>query len=504
VASLLRYRVVVVAATVVGALAGYTIADQFPVRYQAEAVLILSDPGGPTVLGGGQTLGSTEREVHLAKQADIMTSRLVLERALELLGSDQSLPEVRDELDVQPAADLASVSITATVADPGSAAALVNAVGTAYQQVTQERVAADAQRALASLERLQSRLQASLDASAPAPDGQLTPRQQQLAGQIADLQQRVQDITTQAELYASGVEYFEQADAPTSPSQPRPKLAAVLGGLLGLLAAGAWAWWTAARHQRAEGRGDPARILEAPMLGEVPRLRAPDTEVSGTLTPLDPAVEDAYHLIVASIEHELAGVGGRSIAVTAARPDDGKTSAVLGIAQAASRENSNVLMIDADARTPHLTERVGQARRSSRNSRKLSTWRHEPDGTRDYSVRLVSTDSGMVLPVEPDALDSSVLVSDRGIDVRDALRSIGESFDLVLIDAPALLASSNALTVAGHADGVVLVVPHRLRLSDLRDARDRLAFVKAPLLGYVYVRPPGLGARLRRASAGSE
>jgi Mrp family chromosome partitioning ATPase len=69
------------------------------------------------------------------------------------------------------------------------------------------------------------------------------------------------------------------------------------------------------------------------------------------------------------------------------------------------------------------------------------------------------------------------------------MRSIGEMFDLVLIDAPALLASSNALGVAGQADGVVLLVPHRVALSDLRDVRDRLAFVKTPLLGYVYVRP---------------
>ena len=68
-------------------------------------------------------------------------------------------------------------------------------------------------------------------------------------------------------------------------------------------------------------------------------------------------------------------------------------------------------------------------------------------------------------------------------------------FDLVLIDTPALLAASDALGVAGQADGIVLVVPHRVLLHDLRDVRDRLAFVKTPLIGYVYLRPPGLGPR---------
>ena len=92
VASLLRYRGIVVTTTLLGALAGYGLAQQTPVRYQANAVLILSDPGGPSVLGGGDSLDSSVREVHLAKQADIMTSSVVLERALALLGSRSVAP----------------------------------------------------------------------------------------------------------------------------------------------------------------------------------------------------------------------------------------------------------------------------------------------------------------------------------------------------------------------------------------------------------------------------
>ena len=140
-ASLLRYREVVVAATLLGAVVGYGLAQQAPVRYQADAVLILSDPGGPSVVGGGDALDSGDREVYLAKQAEIMTSSVVLERAVELLGSGQSPGDVRGELNVQPSADMASISIVATSADPRSAAALANAVGTAYEQVTEERAA---------------------------------------------------------------------------------------------------------------------------------------------------------------------------------------------------------------------------------------------------------------------------------------------------------------------------------------------------------------------------
>ncbi len=496
VASLRRYGGIVVAATLLGAVAGYGIAQLSPVRYQADAVLILSDPGGPSVLGGGSALESSDREVYLAKQADIMTSTVVLERALELLGSRESPSDVRDELHAQPSANMASVSLAATSSDPRSAAALANAVGTAYQQVTEERAAAEAQRAIASLEELRNRYQAALDASPRSADGRLTLRGQQLADQIADVQQREQDITAQAEVYASGVEYFEQAEPPTSPTQPKPKLGAVLGGLLCLLAAAAWAWWAAARDQRAEGREEPARILGAPLLGEVSRLPARQAATGKPVSPPgpDPALDDAYHLVVASMEHELAGVGGNSIAVTSVGPGDSRTSTALQIASAASQENRKILLIDADVRSRRLSERVRLAQvASERNGHKRRVRRGEGDGAPEYIDRLVSTDNGMVLPLPSSPTDPGHPEgSDRGVDVRHAVSSIGEMFDLVLIDAPALLASFDALGVAGEADGVLLVVPHRVALSELRDVRDRLAFVKTPLIGYVYVRPRGL------------
>jgi Mrp family chromosome partitioning ATPase len=500
VASLLRFRVIVVAATLLGAVAGYGLAQLLPVRYQAEASLIPADPGGPSILGGGASLGSSDRQVYLAKQVHIMTSREVLERARESIGSGQSLQEVREALEVQASSDMVSISIVTTGGDARSTAALANAIGTAYEAVTAERAAEEADRAIAGLEKIRKRLQAELDASPESPDSRLTSRQQDLRVRITDLQQREQDITVQAQVFASGVENFERAEQPTSPSQPKPKLAAALGALLGLLGAGGWAWWAAARSQRAEGRGDPGRILGAPLLGEVPRLRSPQPRAGRPATAppfLDPALEDAYHFVVASLQHELAGVGGKSIAVTSVGPGDNKTSTALQIANAASQENRKILLIDADVRARHLSELFGSAKVTPEpNGHGLPVPNGERVGAKEYIYRLVSTDSGMVLPVAPDRTDPwHPSGSYRAVDVRDAVRSIGEMFDLVLIDTPALLASSTALGVARQADGVVLVISHRVLLSQLQDVRQRLTFVKTPLIGYVYVRPRGLGVR---------
>jgi Mrp family chromosome partitioning ATPase len=492
VASLMRYRIIVVAAVLLGGLAGYGIAQLLPVRYETEARLVLADPGGPSILGGGTSLSSSDRQVYLAKQVEIMTSREVLERALKLIRSRQSLNDTRESLNVQQSEDMASISIAATGSTPRSASDLANAVATAYERVTEERAAEQASRGIASIEKLIGRLQARLDASPRPPDGRLTIRQQQLASQIADLQQREQDIAVQAEMYASGVEQFERAEPPTTPSQPKPKLAAALGALLGLLVAGAWAWRSAARNQRVEGRGDPARILGAPLLGEVPRLRPRQGAADSSIPMPDPATADAYHFVVASLEHELAGVGGKSIAMTSVGSGDGKTWTALQIANAALQENRQVLLIDADVRMRQLSELFGG--RGNGQGSLLSNG--QPLSADEYVRRLVSTESGMVLPVQANHADAlHPAGSYHAVDVSHAVRSLGKLFDLVLIDTPAVLVSSNALNVAGQADGVLLVVSHRVSLSRLRDVRERLAFVETPLIGYIYLRPHGLGVR---------
>jgi Mrp family chromosome partitioning ATPase len=492
VASLLQYRLIVVVATLLGAVAGYGVAQQMPVRYESEASLILSDPGGPAWLGGSP-LASSDRGAYLAKQANIMTSSIVLRRVVNSLGGGQSVRELRELLKVRPSADMVGISIVATGPDSRLAASLANAVGIAYQKVAAERASQAAEGAIRSIEKIRAKRQVELDASPTSPGGQLTLRQQQLSDQIVELEQREQDIMEKSALYGDGVELFERAEPPERPTQPKPKLIALLGALLGLLGAGIWAWWAAARNQRAEDRGDPARILGAPLLGEVPASRASVGSAAALPPPLEPSVADAYHVVVASLDHELAGVGGSSVAVTSVGLGDSRTSTTLSIAAAASEENRKVLLIDADERTQRLSELYGRhkvgAKRNGEVPRSQPGERLDAD---EYLRRLVNTGSSMVLPITHNGTDLDYRASSYHVpDVGQALSAVGKLFDLVLIDTAAVLAASDALSVAGQADGIVVLLPHRVLLRNLREIRERFAFVRTPLLGYVYVRPSG-------------
>jgi len=492
VASLRRYGLVVVVGTLLGGIAGFGLARQMPPQYQAEASLVLSDPGGPAFLGS-VTQASTDRTASLAKQANIMTSSIVLDRVVQRLGDGHSVRELRSRLVVRPSADLAAVSIVAKGPDGQSAAALANDVAVAYQDVVAQRASQAAAKAISALAQTRASLQAELDAGPESTGGQLTPRQQQLSEQIVDLDRREEDIREKLALYGSGVELFERADQPVAPTQPKPRLGALLGALVGLLGTGLWAWWAAARNPRTEGSDDPARVLGVPLLGEVPAPRASLRLAGGSRSPtvLTPVVADGHHLVVASLQHQLAGIGGSSVAVTSVGLDDSRTATTLSIATAASEEQSRVLLIDADKQTRRLSEVDGVHRVDA--ERDLHVARLPPGKRRsatEYVGRLVDIGSAMVLPITRNGSDPQYPASYRAPDVRQALSAVGPLFDLVLIDTPPVLAASDALRVAGQADAVVLLVAHRLLLRDLRAVREHLAFSTTPLIGYVYVRPP--------------
>jgi succinoglycan biosynthesis transport protein ExoP len=518
VASLWRYRPVVVAVMVMAAVAGYAASALLPVRYEAEATLILRDPGMPGILGGAsRSIPTVELQAYVSKQAEIMVSSVVLRRALGLVGSQRPLREVRRGLDVQPSKDLASVTIRATAGDAGAAAAMANAVGSAYQQVTAERTSQEVKRAITSLEKAKAKLQAEIDASPKSPNGGPSPQQETLASRLADLDQREQDINTQAAVYTSGVELFERAERPVSPTQPKPKLNALLGALLGLIWAGAWAWWAAARHQRAEMRDDPAPILGAPLLGEVPRFRMRRSLIGKRLpspAASDPVVAEAYHFIVASLEHELSSIGGSSVVVTSPAPGDGKTWTAMNIALAAQQENRQVVLIDGDERTRRLSRLCGVPQSLGEGNRPDATFAGDADADHEEYLQqlvrtIVLTRCGMVLPVPAGGIEPGVRSRFfRTPDFRKALLSIGQLFDFVVIDTPALLPVSDAINIAAQADGIVFVVNHGVLLSQLRDARSRLAFVSTPLIGYVFVRRRGFGARApllgRRSRLGTQ
>jgi Mrp family chromosome partitioning ATPase/capsular polysaccharide biosynthesis protein len=508
--SLWRYRLAIVAVAALAAITGYAVSSLLPAKYEAQASLFLRDPGSPAVLSlSGFSPQSGDRAVFMATQAEFARSDQVYERALQILNRSGTPDDLRRLVVVKPSADLASLTIRATSGDPAESANLATAVGTAYQQLNGERVAADANGAVAGLQQIRAQRESEFDAlraqiaQTTGPDlSALQERASATADRIGELQVYEQEIGAQAAVYGSGVESFQEATPPVSSSQPAPLLLAVLGAVLGLVAAGGWAWWAAGRNRRVESEGDAGAVLGIPLLGETPRL---DLELPGTgapsSLPKDPVAPEAYHVVLTGLEHALSRVGGKVVAVASAGPGDGKTVTVLNLALAAKREGRKVLLVDGDERTRGLSQLC-------RDGELFDVIGMNHDGEEDPADTISRWSPAVpapairakVLQVGPNERNGHHPAVYFRSTAFGELISSGDPADLVLIDTPALLGVSEAVTIADHADVILLVVNRGTSLADLRRARERLAFTDTPVIGYLLNRGVGQGgyAGLRR------
>ena len=128
----------------------------------------------------------------------------------------------------------------------------------------------------------------------------------------------------------------------------------------------------------------------------------------------------------------------------------------------------------------HLSDVSGSpSTRTRRRRRQVQPRAVRSVGAKDYLDRLVSTDSGTVLPVALRRPTPTIrrLATARWTCAR-RVRSIGTSSTSCRRSRLRSWPLSDALDVVGQADGVGAVVPHRVALRDLREVRDRPAFVK--------------------------
>jgi len=139
------------------------------------------------------------------------------------------------------------------------------------------------------------------------------------------------------------------------------------------------------------------------------------------------------------------------ILVTSARRGEGKTTTSACLAQvAAAHSKKKVAVVDCDLRKPRLhrlfglSQRVGLADALT-NLLPLSS---VLKNTELPNLKLVTSGRGIGVPTA--LFESSVF--------KDILGELRANFDLVIVDTAPVLPVSDAFLIAGHCDGVILVI----------------------------------------------
>ncbi len=203
-----------------------------------------------------------------------------------------------------------------------------------------------------------------------------------------------------------------------------------------------------------------------------------------TLTsPTSPAAE-AYRALCINLEFAAVDRSLRTLLVTSPGPQEGKSVALANLAVAIADRDRSVILVDADLRRPGQHQLFGLS-----NERGLSDMFRS--GANNDGIPLQSIDNSTlrVLTSGPLPPIPSQLLAARRMD--EVIARLLEHSDIVLFDAPPILAVSDASLLASKVDGVLLVVKAGgTRRDHVRAAKDRLEKVNAWLLGSVLLNAP--------------
>jgi capsular exopolysaccharide synthesis family protein len=287
--------------------------------------------------------------------------------------------------------------------------------------------------------------------------------------------ERVQQTAQQTAIETPDARVISQALPPSRPSFPPSAILLAASTAIGLLLAGTLVHLLELGDDTLRGGADARRRLGLPCLALIPelprRLRRPSA-AAGYVTerPLSPYAEQVRALR-AGLWLEPVPERGRAklVAITAARPSEGKTTLAAALGRSAAMAGERVLVIDCDVREPALSRLMGAAANAGLMDVLAGAARLDDVIGRDPLTSMRYLPAG-----SPPANSMQQLASDG---MAAALSSLRDHYELILMDAPPACGVADGRIVAGLADSTVLCV--RWRHTPARSAVHALELLRA-------------------------
>jgi Mrp family chromosome partitioning ATPase/capsular polysaccharide biosynthesis protein len=413
-------------------------------------------------------------------------------------------------------ADPSSNVVHFTVSAPSktTAMALVNAYATAAAAQNLKVAVNQVDVQLAPIQTQIKAIQGKITAAQAAIDrataaGQNTSSQEALVRTLADRQDSLLKLQQGFLSQRSLLEHGEQVSNVSAPAtgaaqiQPTTTRNLAAGLAVGLLVGLGLAFLLEVMDARARSSEDVISELGVPLLGRVPapprRLRSSNQLV--LLADSGSIQGESFRKLRVSFDLANLDVRARTVMVTSAVDQEGKTTTVANLAIALAQVGRRVALVDLDLRRPNLVRYFGLDLAPG-----ISDVANG-HATLDDSLRSVALTSprpsSRQRPVTStngsgSAIEGTLHVLPAGRQVRDpaaflesdamkgVLEQLSERFDLVLLDAPPTLPVSDARALMRKVDAAFVVC--RLEVVNrqmLHEFRRELAGTQTVVLGVV-------------------
>lgn len=193
------------------------------------------------------------------------------------------------------------------------------------------------------------------------------------------------------------------------------------------------------------------------------------------------SLTEAYKKLRTSVLLSTVGRTPKVMLVTSSFPAEGKTTAVINTGLVMSQTNGKVLIIDADLRHPSLDEIL-----ALENEHGLSSiLANDFSEAEILAMTQQYQDTGLyILPSGPVPDNPAELLGSERM--RNLLRTLGSTFDHIIIDSPPMSYFTDAILLSSMVEGVLLIVRGpKTQRQVAHDSLQSLDAVGAPILGVV-------------------
>ena len=311
----------------------------------------------------------------------------------------------------------------------------------------------------------------------------------QVAAQIADstaenLQEAVASLSPQSTSRSVELRVVAEAVVPAGPVSPDIPRNAMLGMVLALLVGVATALVRSLMNTRVRSVEDLRGTTERIVLGVIPGSRGTE-DASRVLveSPYSVAAE-AYRDLRTNLQFVKLVEGRRSVLVTSSQPAEGKSTVSVSLAHVMAMSGARVLLIDADLRSPSVHSILGLEGGAGLTT-VLIGHAELCEVTQSGGIDGLDVITSGAIPPNPSELLGSPAME-------ALLDEASRSYDVVFVDAPPVLAVTDAAVLSQVVGGIVVVAQsERVRRAEFERAIAKLDAVDANVVGYVLNRVRG-------------